>query len=176
MKPRRWFVTPELGPPITATTRTSEITLESLMQTIKELRAATHPRMEIQIGKDGLTLIEIPTGTPAYTLNSTVTRFPTQALKDALLSQVQQVIPLIKIQPLQAGYPAIYLSDRRCSVGAQLYQARLVDFMSESHRALGMMWSPDLIHWYWPKEIRGRACASAGAVTRFPADRADRQF
>ena len=57
-----------------------------------------------------------------------MTRFPSEGLKTALLSQVQQVIPLIKIQPLQAGYPAIYLSDRRCTVGGQLYQARLIDF------------------------------------------------
>jgi len=76
----------------------------------------------------GVTLVEIPTTTPTYALNATVTRFPSQALKDALLSQVQQVIPLVKIQPLQAGYPAIYLSDRRCTIGGQLYQARLVDF------------------------------------------------
>ena len=76
----------------------------------------------------GVTLVEIPTTTPAYALNATVTRFPSQALKDALLSQVQQVIPLVKIQPLQSGYPAIYLSDRRCTIGGQLYQARLVDF------------------------------------------------
>jgi hypothetical protein len=76
----------------------------------------------------GVTLVEIPSTAPAYTLNATVTRFPSQALQAALLSQVQQVIPLIRIQPLQAGYPAIYLSDRRCTVGGQLYQARLVDF------------------------------------------------
>ncbi len=76
----------------------------------------------------GVTLVEIPSSTPAYALNSTVTRFPSQALKDALLSQVQQVIPLVRIQPLQPGYPAIYLSDRRCTVGGQLYQARLIDF------------------------------------------------
>jgi hypothetical protein len=76
----------------------------------------------------GVTLVEIPSATPAYTLNSTVTRFPSGGLQTALLSQVQQVIPLIKIQPLQAGYPAIYLSDRRCSVAGQLYQARLIDF------------------------------------------------
>lgn len=76
----------------------------------------------------GVTLIEIPSSTPAYTLNSTVTRFPSAGLQSALLSQVQQVIPLIAIQPLQAGYPAIYISDRRCSVGGQLYQARLIDF------------------------------------------------
>ena len=76
----------------------------------------------------GVTLVEIPSSTPAYTLNSTFTRFPSDGLKTALLSQVQQVVPLIKIQPLQAGYPAIYLSDRRCTVGGQLYQARLIDF------------------------------------------------
>jgi hypothetical protein len=76
----------------------------------------------------GVTLVEIPSTTPAYALNSTVTRFPSQALKDALLSQVQQVIPLVRIQPLQSGYPAISLSDRRCTVGGQLYQARLIDF------------------------------------------------
>jgi hypothetical protein len=76
----------------------------------------------------GVTLIEVPSSSPAYTLNQTVTRFPPQALKDALLSQVQQIIPIIKIQPLEPGYPAIHLSDRRCTVGGQLYQARLLEF------------------------------------------------
>ena len=76
----------------------------------------------------GVTLIEIPAAPPTYTLNSTLTRFPTQALKDALLSQVQGIVPLIKIQPLQSGYPAIYVSDRRCTIGGQLYQARLQEF------------------------------------------------
>ncbi|MBZ5619017.1 MAG: hypothetical protein LAQ69_09875 [Acidobacteriia bacterium] len=76
----------------------------------------------------GVTLIEISASNPTYPLSSTVTRFPPQALQDALLSQVQQMIPLIKIQPLQSGYPAIYLSDRRCTIGAQLYLPRLVDF------------------------------------------------
>ncbi|MBZ5596020.1 MAG: hypothetical protein LAP39_27575 [Acidobacteriia bacterium] len=76
----------------------------------------------------GVTLIEIPASNPTYTLSSTVIRFPPDALKDALLSQVQQMIPLIKIQPLQSGYPAIYLSDRRCTIGTQLYLPRLVDF------------------------------------------------
>lgn len=76
----------------------------------------------------GVTLIEIPSSSPAYTLNQTVTRFPPQALKDALLSQVQEIIPVVKIQPLQAGYPAIHVSDRRCTIGSQLYQARLLEF------------------------------------------------
>jgi hypothetical protein len=76
----------------------------------------------------GVTLIEIPQSSPAYPLNQTVTRFPPAALQTALLSQVQEIIPLIKIVPKQVGYPAIYVSDRRCTIGAQLYQARLVEF------------------------------------------------
>ena len=76
----------------------------------------------------GVTLVEIPATSPTYTVSSTVTRFPSQTLQDALLSQVQQVIPLVKIQPLQSGYPAIYVSDRRCTVGSQLYVPRLLDF------------------------------------------------
>jgi hypothetical protein len=76
----------------------------------------------------GVNLIEIPANPPTYTLNSTVTRFPSGALATALLSQVQQVIPLLKIIPLQASYPAIYVSDRRCTVGAQVYLPRLIDF------------------------------------------------
>ncbi len=76
----------------------------------------------------GVTLIEIPASNPTYSPITTDTRFPNTTLKDALLPQAQQLIPLIKIQPLQAGYPAIYLSDRRCTVGAQLYLPRLLDF------------------------------------------------
>src|SRR5579884_1476919 len=76
----------------------------------------------------GITLVEIPATSPTYALNSTVFRFPSSELSAALLSQVQHVIALVKIQPLEAGYPAIYVSDRRCTVGVQLYQARLLDF------------------------------------------------
>jgi hypothetical protein len=76
----------------------------------------------------GVTLIEIPQATPSYPLNQTVNRFPPAALQTALLSQVQEIIPLIRIQPLEPGYPAIYVSDRRSTIGGQLYQARLVEF------------------------------------------------
>ncbi|MGQ9677642.1 MAG: hypothetical protein ACUVX1_18430, partial [Chloroflexota bacterium] len=76
----------------------------------------------------GVTMIEIPSESPTYPLNETQTRFPSSALQTALLSQVQQMIPLVKIVAKEAGYPAIYLSDRRCTVGSQLYQARLVEF------------------------------------------------
>ncbi len=76
----------------------------------------------------GLTLVEIPTTSPAYTLHATLSRFPSSELSSALLDQVQQLIPLVKIQPLEPGYPAIFVSDRRCTVGSQLYQARLIEF------------------------------------------------
>jgi hypothetical protein len=76
----------------------------------------------------GITLVEIPATSPTYTLNQTLSRFPSSALATALLSQVQELIPLVKIQPNQAGYPAIHVSDRRCTIGNQLYQARLLDF------------------------------------------------
>jgi len=76
----------------------------------------------------GATLVEIPTSSPTYTLNATLSRFPSSELSAALLAQVQQLIPLVKIQPLEAGYAAIHVSDRRCTIGGQLHQARLVDF------------------------------------------------
>jgi hypothetical protein len=76
----------------------------------------------------GLTLIEIPSGTPEYPLNQTVTRFPSQSLEAALLSQVQEIIPLVRIQPREPDYPTLYVSDRRCRIGDQLYLPRLLDF------------------------------------------------
>src|SRR5579885_1407225 len=76
----------------------------------------------------GVTLIEIPQTSPSYPLNQTVNRFPPAALQTALLSQVQEIIPLVRIQPLQPSYPVIHLSDRRCTIDVQLYQARLVEF------------------------------------------------
>jgi hypothetical protein len=76
----------------------------------------------------GVTLIEIPQSSPSYPLNQIVHRFPPAALQSALLAQVQEIIPLVRIQPLESGYPAIHVSDRRCTIGGQLYQARLVEF------------------------------------------------
>jgi hypothetical protein len=76
----------------------------------------------------GVTLIEIPATTPTYPLNQTVHRFPPAALQTAFLSQVQEIIPLVRIQPLEPSYPVLHLSDRRCVIGSQLYQARLLEF------------------------------------------------
>ena len=77
----------------------------------------------------GVTLVEIPASNPDIHAQLDGDPVPVRTRSQAaLLSQVQQMVPLIKIQPLQAGYPAIYLSDRRCTIGAQLYLPRLVDF------------------------------------------------
>jgi len=76
----------------------------------------------------GVTLVETPQTSLSYPLNQTVHRFPPSALQTALLAEVQEIIPLVRIQPLESGYPAIYVSDRRCTVGGQLYQARLLEF------------------------------------------------
>ena len=111
----------------------------------------------------GLALVEVvdPTQAPSYTVASTCVRFPSSALSSALLSEVQQIVPLIHIAPRQPAWSAtaayaandwvsykgvtyisktaansghqpdtsptqwrvgdIYLSDRRVTVGGQLY-------------------------------------------------------
>lgn len=76
----------------------------------------------------GFNFIEIvdPADAPTYTVNSTCVRFPSDALETALLSQRQQIIPLIHIQPRDTTYPGVYLSDRRVTVADQLYLPRLL--------------------------------------------------
>lgn len=73
-------------------------------------------------------LIEVASVGPTYSVTATVTRLPSGGLATALLSQAQLLIPLVKIQPKESGYATIYLSDRRVTVGGQLYQPRLVDW------------------------------------------------
>ncbi|MGA9622822.1 MAG: hypothetical protein WBQ65_00010, partial [Bryobacteraceae bacterium] len=121
----------------------------------------------------GLNLVEVvdPAAAPSYTVASTCLRFPSSGLATALLSEVQQIVPLVHIR-LREGATApawqsgtayaagavvnygtspvsyvaidantgnqpditpthwrpfdIYLSDRRVSVGGQLYLPRLI--------------------------------------------------
>jgi hypothetical protein len=84
--------------------------------------------LEGAVSSVGVTLVEIPTTGPTYSLTGTQTRFPSSGLQAALLDQVQTIFPVIKIQPTTSGYPAIYVSDRRATIGSQLYQARLIDW------------------------------------------------
>ena len=67
----------------------------------------------------GLSFSEIidPASAPTLTVNGPPqVRFPSQALADALASQVQVIVPLIHIKVRNAAVPDIYLSDRRVVV------------------------------------------------------------
>ncbi|HEY4359394.1 MAG TPA: hypothetical protein VGN17_00395 [Bryobacteraceae bacterium] len=77
----------------------------------------------------GLTFIEAPSSSTLapYDIVATVTRFPSDTLNTALLSQVQQIIPLVHIKVLDSTVPDIYLSDRRVTVGGNSYLPRLLD-------------------------------------------------
>lgn len=61
-----------------------------------------------------------------FPVNTILKRFPDQALCDSWAQPVVQVIPILQITPRQIGYPVIYISDRRCILGGQLYQARII--------------------------------------------------
>ena len=66
----------------------------------------------------GLNLIEVvdPTQAPTYPVNSVCLRFPSTALSAALLSEVQEIIPLIHIRVRETAVPDIWLSDRRLTL------------------------------------------------------------
>ena len=76
----------------------------------------------------GFNFIEVPdpSAAPTYPVSSTCLRFPSTALQTALLSQVQQIIPLVHVRVRESAVPDIYLSDRRCTVGGQLYLPRVL--------------------------------------------------
>jgi hypothetical protein len=76
----------------------------------------------------GLNLVEVvdPAAAPSYTVASTCLRFPSIGLATALLSEVQQIVPLVHIRVRESAVADIYLSDRRVTVGGQLYLPRLV--------------------------------------------------
>lgn len=110
--------------PTTDQTSTTAITVRYATEPL--LREVRSPNMfSCQVS-----LIEVPStgGAPSYSVSATVTCFPAGGLSTALLQQAQLLIPLIKIQVKQSGYPAIYLSDRRVTVAGQLYQPRLTDW------------------------------------------------
>lgn len=67
-----------------------------------------------------------PESAPVYGIADVCTRFPNQVLNEALLSQTQQLIPLIHLRVREQAVPDIYLSDRRVTVGNQLYLPRIL--------------------------------------------------
>jgi hypothetical protein len=66
----------------------------------------------------GVVFVEIPDpdDAPVYSLGAIVSRFPNHTLTDALLDQVQEIIPLVRIRVLDAEVPDILLSDRRVTI------------------------------------------------------------
>lgn len=76
----------------------------------------------------GITFVEIPNpaSAPSFSITSTATRFPGSTLAANLLLQAQEIIPLVKIRALDGAVPDIFLSDRRVTVGGQLYLPRLL--------------------------------------------------
>jgi hypothetical protein len=63
-------------------------------------------------GRPELVEVVDPTAAPTYTVASTCLRFPSSGLATALLSEVQQIIPLVHIRVRESAVADIYLSDR----------------------------------------------------------------
>jgi hypothetical protein len=76
----------------------------------------------------GITFIEIPDplSAPSYSITATVERFPDATLAAELQQQVQDIIPLVRIRVIDATVDDIFLSDRRVTVGGQVYLPRLL--------------------------------------------------
>jgi hypothetical protein len=92
-----------------------------------------------------LTFVEIisTASAPSYSISATDTRFPGTALTAALLQETQQLIPLIHIQVRDPAVPQIYLSDRRCLIGGQLYLPRVLDIgEAGSSVIMSQSWDP----------------------------------
>lgn len=89
-------------------------------------------RLEIQTLLDGSSwassfdLIVDPGAAPSYTSALTETRFPGSALQTALLSPVQEIIPLLVITTRAAQVHRI--SERACTVDGAAYAAKLLEW------------------------------------------------
>lgn len=102
----------------------------------------------------GITFVECPNSPPTYTIASTDTRFPSDTLATALTEQTQVIIPLVHIVSRTPSCPDIYLSDRLCTVGSNIYQPRLLDMgeagsgvvMTQSMNATGQGGSADQLN------------------------------
>jgi len=112
---------------------------ESVTSQFDETAALSWNFILASLANGSLTLVEVNTGIgPTYSVTATATRFPTSLLADALLEQAQTIIPLVHIKVRKAGYPDnIFVSDRRCTVGSQLYQARLLRWEGIGQTAVG---------------------------------------
>lgn len=71
-------------------------------------------------------LVEHIVGSGSYTSAATVERLPSGSFASGLLAQVQELIPLVTITPLD-GAAAARCSDRRVTVDSALFVARLME-------------------------------------------------
>lgn len=76
----------------------------------------------------GLALLEDPQTTPTYSYTGEVERIPPDGLQASLANEVQQIIPLLEIEPRRDPASVIRISNQRVSVNSVLYQARLSDW------------------------------------------------
>ena len=87
-----------------------------------------------------------------YPVNSTCTRFPSSTLTTALLAETQEIIPLVHVRVREAAVPDIYLSDRRCTVGGQLYLPRLIAIGEQGSDVIisqDIKGTADNVHFTW---------------------------
>src|SRR6185437_287189 len=105
---------------------TSPIRSSSVLVTFEQAPPAfEYLRNACQVGLNFIEVVD-PALAPSYTINSTCLRFPSSALSTALLSEVQQIVPLVHIRVRESAVPDICLSDGRVTVGGQLYLPRLI--------------------------------------------------
>lgn len=90
-----------------------------------EAPAAALQRAQDNQWSASIDVIEEPGTAPTYDVTETLSRFPSEALETALLEQVQEVIPLVTIT---VGEHTIRLSDRRVTIGGNLYQPRILSW------------------------------------------------
>lgn len=87
----------------------------------------------------GITFMEQPETTAAYTSRVRLNRFPDASLTAALQSEFQQIIPLVTITA-RDGSTILHLANQRCTIDGQLYLPRMLDWSGVS-QTLGE--SPD---------------------------------
>lgn len=101
-------------------------------QVVFDFTGITFPQFANDVQNVGVTFVEVQDGSgfsiqAPYPINSTVTRFPTDALAIALSQQEQEIIPLVHVKVRDSSVSDMYISDRRVTVGNNLYVAKLQD-------------------------------------------------
>lgn len=76
----------------------------------------------------GLRLLEVPSSDDAvFTSAGDYDRLVDASVEAALAAQIQAYIPMLMMQPRQAGYDIFYFSDRRVTIDNVLFQPRLLN-------------------------------------------------